>query len=250
MTDTNHIIDKIAKLMRLAERAGTPEEAATAFGAAQRLAEQHKIALGAVDISEQPEVAQPEEPIASVPLDSGARLAQWRIELGTAIASANGCRTYISRVARQQSTLVVVGRPSDQATVGYMMAAISRQIDAMVARDGAGKGRTWATDYRLGCVSKVRERLQAARREARAQARAQATTEGGTALARIDRSIARLDEADAAVKRWMDAKLKLKDGKASKRRIGSGYAAGRAAGDKIGLGGGRPLGAGQRAIST
>jgi len=248
MTDTNKVIDKIAKLMRLAQGAGTAEEAATAFGAAQRLAEAHKIALGAVDVSDQPEAEEPEEPIGAKPLDAGSRLASWRIELGVAIAHANGCRTYIKRGG--QTTLMVVGRPSDQATVGYMLAAIARQVDTLARKASEGKGRAYATDFRLGAVSMIRQRLQEARRAARAEARQTASAEGGTALVRVDRSIAKMDAAEAAIKMWMDEKLKLRAGRANKRNVGSGYAAGREAGRSIGLGGGgRSIGPGQRAIT-
>lgn len=59
-TDTNPIIDKIAKLLRLAERAGTPAEAENAFAQASKLMAKHGIERHDIDTSKGEKPKKPE----------------------------------------------------------------------------------------------------------------------------------------------------------------------------------------------
>jgi len=249
------IIDRIKKLMRLAESSNA-NEAANAAGQAQRLMEQHRIDQTVLDMDgEEPD--GDDEEIAdhsSRPLTVSGRLPQWKTSLAVALATANACRCYIGHkyeydTRKAKRTLCLVGRQSDVATISYLFGYLSKEIERLVRVNALGLGRTWASSYRLGAVDAIKRRLRDGTKEARQEARKR--LEGQTAaLVRVDKAIALIDERGAEVDAWLKSNMKLGKGRAnSSRRDWGAYEAGQRDGKSINLdGGGKSVGSGKKAI--
>lgn len=249
---TEKIIDRVRKLLSLAQSANV-HEAAAAAAAAQRLMAEHAIAEAMLvgDAGD----ATPLESVGESHLaQAGERkLVRWLARLATVIAAANDCRVFL----RRGVDLRIIGTAANAATVGYLYSYLRGEIDrlceaALATRtDTWTAGKTWAANFRLGAVEAVGERLKEARAQARTDARQQAnagdTLGNGAALARVNHALARLDEQRAEVDRVYEG-LHLRAGKAwSTRHNAEAREAGRRAGAQINLSSGRPLASGSRA---
>ncbi len=232
------LLDKVKKLLRLAERTTNEGEAAAAAAAAQKLIERHRLDVAAIDISEGEREVPLEAPERTV-LDGaeGRRnKCAWRGALASGVARANACRVYWTGPRLQ-----IVGAPSDVATVRYLYAYLVREIDRLAATKSGGKA--WLHGWRMGAVSTVSQRLAAARDEARREARAEAQTGGGTAIVRVTAALARAEKAESAVEAAMAA-MRLRKAKAAPLRAVSAYYQGQRDGHSIRLAAGAPLPAG------
>lgn len=227
------IIDKVRKLLRLAESPNA-NEAALAAAKAQQLIDEHNLstALLALDGAEE----APDEPIydfetKGAPLDTARRHARWRSQLAGTIARANGCRIYING-----EHIALVGRPSDADTVRYLFGYLAKEIDRLCAKEGAGCGTTWRNNFRLGAVYAVMDKLREQRTQHASKARASAATE--VALVRINTALARVEQRGSDVSAWMKANLKLvnRGGNSGSYNQGA-MEAGRRAGQSIQIGG-------------
>lgn len=253
------IIDKIRKLLRLAESSDV-NEAATAAGAAQRLMEAHQIdqAMVALEDEDAPTGSGEDEPIRQFDdeeaLHVWARLASWKLQLTWAVASVNGCRTFQGYTwdkskGRSMRTIGIVGRPSDVATVRYLCTYLLAEIDRLCKSASGGKGRTWANCFRLGAVHEVRRRLQEAKRRARMEARAK--LQGNIkALVRLDKALANIDGRCEEIDAWMKEHMNIYAASSSRYRSDvGGWMEGREAGTQIDLGsGGASIASGARAL--
>lgn len=246
----NKIIDRIKKLLRLAQSSNV-HEAANAAGQAQRLMEEHRIDQAVLDVGDgDGDQAEPDEPIrewlGQDAIHKSARLAQWKVQLTVGLASANACRCYI----HNQREICLVGRPSDVATIRYLFTYLVREIDRLCRASCKGEGRIAANSFRLGAVSAIRERLLAGRQEARDAARKK--LQGDTvALVRLETGLAKLDAKAREVDDWVKQHMRLRSGRrgGGSARDWSAYERGRQAGQSISLGGGRAaVGSGAKAI--
>jgi len=240
------IIDKIQKLLRLAESADV-NEAAAAAGKAQQIMEAHNIDLAMLPAEDdgspvEEEVRQFDGDEA---LHASARVASWQSQLSHRIAKSNGCSTFLGYTFDQAQgkylrTLGIVGRPSDVATVRYLFQYLKAEIDRLCKASARGKGRTWANSFRLGAVHEVGRRLKEAKVAARDEARAKVEALDGdptTALARLDTALARIDQRLNETKDWMKENMNLRSNRArATQRDWDAYSAGREAGSGISLG--------------
>lgn len=256
------IVDKIKKLLRLAESADV-NEAANAAGKAQQMMEAHNIDLAMLPADddgnpiEEEEVRQFDHDEA---LHVSARVASWHSQLSHRIAKSNGCSTFLGYTfskeqAKYMRTVGIVGRPSDVATVRYLFQYLKAEIDRLCKQSAKGKGRTWANSFRLGAVHEVGRRLKEAKAEARREARDKVEALDGdqtTALARLDTALARIDQRLNDTKSWMDENMNLRNLRSrGSQRDWDAYSAGREAGSNISLGaggGGVGSGGGSRAL--
>jgi hypothetical protein len=241
------VVDKIRKLLRLAESADV-NEAAAAAGAAQRLMEEHRIDQAMISLDDDESDGTPDEEDirswADEPLESSGRLPGWKSQLAVAIAGVNGCQVFLGRAYKgddydhPQTTLCLVGRPSDVASVRYLFAYLTKEIDRLCKLHGRGLGRTWANSFRVGAVHTVRKRLKQAQEKARLDARSKLKGKGTTALAKLDLALARVDKRALEAEAWMKEHLKLTSARSSRtRRDWDAYAAGKRAGGSIDLSG-------------
>jgi len=190
---SDQVIDKIKKLLRLAERAGTPEEAAAAASMASRLQEEYRIE----SLTLEAEGAVVAEEIGQEALDSVYRNAPgWRGRLSVSIARANGCHVYYKTVP-DGKRLMVVGRLSDQRVVIELFHSLAAEIDRLAARyirESFG-GRSAGTDFRQGAVDAIHRRLLNDRKR-----REETRPAGSTAMVLLAKN-------DRAVEAWAKATI-------------------------------------------
>src|SRR5262245_29572039 len=236
MSNNHSVIDKVARLLRLAEGEGTnPNEAAVAAATAARLMAEHRLERSDVDGAE-----LDEEPI-EVPeaaLHIMKRRVPWITALGAGVARSQGCRTYlrinVSHLGRQ-TKLSLVRRKSDIEATRYLFTYLHREIARLcdLARNARAidQGLIAANSFRMGAVEVVIRRLREAREEATHDfARARGMQRATTALARVD-------QRDAAVELWMKKAMNLEKQRPGTRQSydQSAVDAGRRAGRSIEL---------------
>jgi hypothetical protein len=180
MSATKEVIEKVAKLLALATGRGTtPEEAATAAAAAQRLMLRHRI--------EQAEVQQLESDdaigFASARGSSEAgspeaflfQTKRWQLDLLKSIAGANGCMPVITRNERSGKWMELVGRESDLEICRYLWAYLSGEIQRLKAEQTRGWSQARKSHFCLGAVHTIGAALG---REMAAAASADGATSG------------------------------------------------------------------------
>lgn len=218
------VIEKIRKLRALAQSSNV-HEAAAAAAAASRLLQEHELAEAEVEAAGQAPTESAAR--AELPLDEyGNQISAWRNQLAGTLKRMHGCAGWVDRhrnpstgrIDRQRD--VIVGRPSDVATVRYLYAWLTTEIERLAAAQGRGKGRAWAHAFKLGAVVGIREKLE----EAAAVTRAAATS---SALVVVDR---RLAESRAL------RPSALRPARRPTMSDGSGYHSGKRAGAAIHVG--------------
>ncbi len=203
------IVAKVQKLLRLSQSSNA-NEASLAAAKAQELIDRHQLdaTLLALDQAE-PMTGLDDEPIvdfakAGAPLDAQKRLDRWRGALASVVARQNGCRIYFSG-----GDIALVGRPSDAETVRYLYGYLSREVERLATEHGKGMGRSWRNNFRLGVVDAISDKLYQERRRFEHDVRTEARAESSTALMRVDRALATIDQRGQDVAAWVKSNLKL-----------------------------------------
>jgi hypothetical protein len=222
------ITTKIANLLRLAE-SDNPHEAELAAKRAQELMSRHHITEAMLSehggIDEAPEDAV---------IDEWGKAITWKGQLAQGIAKVNGGTVYYGS-RRGKRTLHVVATPGDRAVIEYLYAHVAGEVERFSRREGRGRGRTWANNFRLGMVARINERLLKARQATEEAMRGEASAASSTALVRVNDAIAKVNARRGAAERWADVNLKLRAARSYAARDHGAYEAGRRAGDQVGL---------------
>lgn len=118
-------IDRIAKLLQMAERAQTPQEASAFFAKAQAIATAHEISLA--EARQRQPSQQREQPMQQMITVGRPRQQANRhyLRLLVALARSNGCEIGLYN---NNTAAVLFGLPSDIATVERMFAVIAPQM--------------------------------------------------------------------------------------------------------------------------
>lgn len=171
-TDDFKVLEKVKKLLRLADisRGATPAEAATAAAKAQALLLEHNLCIE--DVGDLHKDEKPEEIGREIfGLDATYQTATWHSRLMYRIARPLLCRS-VYYLAEQRVSLI--GKPSNVAVVKYLYGYLYRQIEAMAVeyqdnwrkktreRDGCVSPNDSARakkDFCFGCVDIVGDRL-------------------------------------------------------------------------------------------
>ena len=229
------IVEKINKLMRLAEKAGTPEEAELAFSKAQELMVKHAIDQaqlreGGHDVESEPIIRH------IVHLKARDEIYGAKAVLYQAVAEANQCRVLLSK---WNDTLIIVGHRSSAEFVELLVANILIQYAG--ERTKAWKeyqGRytkygmeppesrfKWVNGFAFGYAQRIGQRLKE-------MSRTTATKSKGGELVLRDKS--------ALVDDWITDNMRVGKGRAIRNR--SSYASraqGMSAADRADISGGR-----------
>lgn len=211
------VLDKVRKLLALAE-SDNVHEAAAAAARAQSLIEAHRLEgiLAA-------EAAVADDPIDELVLETTKRLRRWKTVLAGGLAEVNGCMSF-TREAGRTKELVVIGRAADRAAVGAMWEGLVQRLEWLSATHGPGHDKRWHDDFRVGAVQTVVERLQTV-------TVAERRTLPAAALVRVEPALA---AREAQVQAHVDDQLRLRPG----RKISvdpDAWQSGRAAGQRIKL---------------
>ena len=244
-TATPAIMERIRKLLVLAER-GSEHEAAAAAAAAQKLMSTHRLteAILAVDTDSK------DEEIADVVMEGfPKRAVHWKGTLASMLSRANGCTVYWDRSARGLE-LRFLGTESVSTTVCQLYCWLVAEIDRLAAREAVGMGKAYAHAWRLGCATRIGDRVLEAAKQSREAAETEAKAiavleagESGTGLARVNAALVRL-QSDMARVQEAAKRLKLRKGAPTKTSNLDGYVDGFIAGNRVNLSGAASLGAG------
>jgi hypothetical protein len=272
----NKIIDRIQKLLRLAQNAGSEAEAALAAQRAADMMAEHEIHEAELALANDAETRQAEPIEKCFEVTKTSKRVAWHMRVTNAVA-----RTYGSMAYWQGGRVVLFGRLSAVQAVNYTSHYLMREIEKMTDREAPTStySRTYRNAFRLGCANEVANRLalrlaleEQKRKEAAYQA-AMAATMAAQAEAETDDVVSE-DDLDAAVedeiedekseptpvpnatpantmalaiverdreevkKEYENFSRKWRSGAAiGKISNGSGYSAGRAAGGRVNLGG-------------
>lgn len=228
------VLERIRKLLALAESSNV-HEAAAAAAKAQELMTKHRIEQAELEA----DVAGAEdEPVLDQDVDTFGGRKPWRELLLSGLARANGCEVYLTR-RRRSYVLRVIGAASATSLVRYMQAYLVREVGRLCflaaseeraqrrsRGDARHVGAPWHNSFRLGAAAELRTRLLEASKQVM-------TGASGTALARIEKTDERVAAAVAALG------LGAANYKASYKHSDAFYA-GREAGASIPLNQGAP----------
>lgn len=232
--DPAKIADRIRKLLALAERAGTPEEAGTAYATAQKLIAQHAISEEQLRQSRLGASTRSNEPIVSriIYTSPVPQMPTWIGVLGMCLSEANGCEMAQSHGPNREVVLKAWGRASDLEIVEELLRVIPGQVDALCNRSSFS-GRTAKNNFRIGAVTVICERMRAAVRDARRAIQEDTSEHSATTTAL---ALASLDNRGALAKAQMRRDVpNLKMKSTRHRGDAASFEAGRAAGALIGL---------------
>ena len=231
-----NVIEKVRKLLRLGE-SDNPHESASAIAMAQRIMAENRITAAEIEL-EAPAAAPREEVRGwENPLDSAkAALPSWKGRLALILAKANGCQVY-----RSGPTLKIIGRASRVEEVRYLYTYCAQEVERITRRRGHGNGRTWANNFRLGCVDAIKSAIDRESTALRAELREKARAAGTMALVKLDNALAVTDgeHREAAQFGRIHLGLRSRSG-GSHRHDGSARESGRSAGAGIYPGNGAP----------
>jgi len=224
----DEIAKKIKKLLSLSEGSSFPEEAATALAKAQELMTRFKVdqaTLNNVDETDEPIRDFYESPVNQE--DAGKRkLATWKWSLVSTLNRYNGVYAFCSG-----AKIILVGKTTDVNTVRYLYDYCRREIDRLTTANCKGQGRTYANNFRLGCVDAVKEALKIEQEKLRSEFE-KANNERGLVV--LDKVLVTAKHA----KMFATKKFRLKNGSGSSwAGSASARSAGRAAGSSIYKGG-------------
>jgi hypothetical protein len=206
---------KVTLLMKLAERGGTPEEAANAAAKAQIIMERFNIELAMLE--DEQTTKEPDEPVRDwndeAAIEGCRRDKAWIIRLGSVVAHANGCEDYYVEKLTGTVGIKLVGRASDVQAARYLMGLLKREVQRLSREHAGGYGEKYQRDFKYGVVDAIARKFKEQRNALREEMRHEAGN--GMALVRVNNAIQKLDkrEADAA------AFLKSMNLKASQSRI-------------------------------
>jgi hypothetical protein len=246
----NKIVDRIRKFLALAANNNSPEEAAQAAARAQELMFQYQIGEADLDMGEAKR--EVEEVVNESVHDAGRQREVWKAALANSIAKSFGCVLYTDQTG-DKTKYQVVGLKSVVQTVGYMFSYLSNEIsrlaDAAWAQEKGSSlhsARTWKNSFRLGAVNTVYKRLkeQQGHQEQKVAAMVQAAKAAPTASKSTALALYKSDQERVAdTYQELRKSKRLRTKRSTYRHSASAYERGQAAGNSLGLGGGKGLNA-------
>jgi len=221
------LLRKVKSLLRLGQSPNA-NEAAVALGKAQALMDEHSISQAMLENQPEQEDAGPiqnwEDPL-------GKKSGRWQGYLAVSLCRSNGCMVY-----RIGNVLKIVGRSGNTQTVRYLFLYCTKEINRLTRLHGAGNGRTWCNNFRLGCVEAIRKSIKTEQERLRDSMRKRASQENsnGRALMVVNQAIMKVDTEYKQVAAFAAANLRLGRSGSSYSRFDSGArSAGRTAGAGI-----------------
>lgn len=250
MTEEKHtkIVELVTKLKKLSVNNSNKEEAALAAQRMQELATKYKISQAEILEAEEdkPEINQHE-----FYTEKGPRFTRWKLQLAYRLAQINGCAAIRSQGYKYKHSgridpakMIIVGTVESVQIVTYMFAYIVKEIERLskkalvkynleLGQYGKG-GKSYANAFKVGAADMVIRRLN--------EQRSDIVQENENALVVIDR------EYNQSLT-WLENQFAVKRSNCSPRASNAdGYYDGLDAGKNIGLGGGKQLTRGPKAL--
>jgi len=201
----DNVQEKIRKLLALATGNPNENEAQAALRLAHRLMEKHAISEAQVRGMPTGEIDSESIPMAT---------RTWRLSLMSAACLAHGCYHYY----RPGHCVVVVGKPEARRRSVSEYIELAAMIDRFASHfRGRGEGRGFINSYRLGIVTKIRQEIVEARREAREEAQA----EGNSTMALMV-----VDTSRQQAEAWARSRVRLGNARRQRASNNGGFEAG------------------------
>ena len=185
MAVDERIVEKIQKLLNLADGNSSPEETASAVAMASKLAARHNIELA--DIGELGDEPMAEETfgVAGSHRDGDLKnVSLWQGQLGKVIADGFGCCAVWRRspkgIGEKRARMLIVGHKEDVAAAIAAKEYCHKEIDRLTAKFGAGMGRNFGQNFRMGCCAAIQEGIKREQTELRASMREEVSASGET----------------------------------------------------------------------
>jgi hypothetical protein len=250
MNNLPKILDRVRKLLQLAEHTTSEAEAANAAAQAAKLMAEYELSEALVRLEEP---GQKAEAIVEEPLDPERDLAHskrvaWKETIAVAVAHSLGIHPFWTHQhinGRRRSSVQGFGRESAVQTWRYTCQYLWRTADELAESEWEKQGRDhgargWKNAFRVGCASRLAVRLEEKKSEAeklREEAK-KAAMDASEARESLAMTLVEKDheEVNSAYK-VRSKKFGTISGIGSVSSY-SGYEAGRDAGDRVSLGGG------------
>jgi hypothetical protein len=258
VSNLDRILDRARKLNQLAQHTDNEAEAALAASRLRKLMEDHQLDDAMLRLDEP---SRPAEVIlTSARLEPDAKATHrkrvaWKATIYSAVATDLGVHTFLNwkqywtgNSYRYSADVRAVGRETAIQTWRYVSQYLWRQVDeladAAAARQtfyGTGDARAWKNSFRVGCASKIAQRIVENRKAEREQAKAEreaalkartGATRESLALSIVERDQVEVDGTYEKIKEGFTRAPAAAIGSMS----GDGYAAGSAAGERVTLG--------------
>jgi hypothetical protein len=244
------IIERVRKLLAMAESTDSVAEAAVAAARAAELMAQHELSEAEIRAAAGAEAAPP-EPIVRDAIIPGQEKAKRRVAWKQTIASA-AARAFHCHLWFRQAEFRLLGRTSNTQAASYVITHLWCEVDTLTeaawrAAVAAGRVRTdrlsaktWRANFRLGAAARLAERLYEQRRATVAPKAPTPGVEVGPppastmALAIVDRDREEVvEEWKTMTRRWRSSRSLS----GTRTRVRDAYHQGREAGGAISLSG-------------
>jgi hypothetical protein len=183
--------------LRLAERAGTPDEAALAAAKAQKIIDDYKLDIENLEFDAE-QLKEDKEEVKDFgyadPLDDvkyGNYRESWTLRLASIVAHSNQCEVRHTKKSDKGIKIRVIGRPSDVCVVRYLYSFFRIQIDELAAAQTKGNSSSRG-EFCVGCIDTLKTKLEAQREATVAEVR---TKHSGDemSLVRVNRAVTRME---------------------------------------------------------
>lgn len=215
----NSIVEKIQKLLRLAQ-SSNPNEAALAAAKAQEL--MVKYAVEEADLAQRQ--GNKAEPIEVERFNLGyKRIPLWLPILAQAISKSFFCRMFYYKYC---GDIAIVGRKTDReimrATFDYLRYELERMCEKdFAAYSGGAHGKTWKASFYRGACDTISTRLSENMKKL-------SDDNAGTAIVLVNRA--------KDVDEYVEENIQTRKSQSVRRKVSAeGYYSGVAAGNKVGL---------------
>lgn len=221
---TDKIINQIKKLLALADSANE-HEASLAAGKAQELMMRYNLTLSSIGESSEEDIS-----ISETTLDEWGRHISWRSILITGVSRSNYCDAILV-TAKGMQAVKLIGRSTNASIATSMYEYLAKTIDRLALQADGNRG--YKNSFRLGCASRIAQRLldqmEAQRKDGVAGT---STTDGVSAIV----VKAMTDKLLAEVKDYMRSNYpRMRSANRATVSSSDGFAAGKAAGDRVSL---------------
>jgi len=224
------IINRIRKLLALAKKNSSIEEAAAAMAKAQALMEEHRI--------HQAMLNNTESKIQKAELADSGHPQQWKAFLASILSSSNGCCMVQSEIYEKDNKILIIGEPKDVESVQELYAYITTELQKLCVLKllsinearGSFPKNDYAKSFYVGALHIVKDRLQEAKDYVREEIKGTVDTD------KLNVALAKIDSKTDISKIWASKNLDITiENMTIKNDDKQGYEAGLAAGKKINI---------------
>jgi hypothetical protein len=190
---------KAMSCLRLAERAGTPDEAAVAAAKAQKIIDDYKLDISNLEFDSE-QLKEDKEEVKDFgyadPLDDvkyGNYRESWTLRLASIVAHHNQCAIRYQKKQDKGIRIRAVGRPSDVQALRYLYSFFRRQIEELTAQNCKGNSSTFKGEFCVGCIETLSKKLDE-QAEATVTEVKERYAGDEKALVRVNQAVSRLEK--------------------------------------------------------